>query len=88
MPPELAKKRHLVRRLIASRVGSNPRLKRSPTDSVVQIFVDFRPGVRPADVQSVQLELEQQLHVAVELIRPASLAGRERAAVLHDAVPL
>lgn len=77
-----------IRRLVASAGASNPRLKGNGQSPIVEILVDPRPGIRAADLQRLQADLEEILNSPVDVSTPAKLAARDRAAALLNALPI
>jgi predicted nucleotidyltransferase len=88
MQESIRNNRAAIRRLVASAGASNPRLKESDKNQTLEILVDLRPGVRSADIQRLQIDLEEILRVPIDVSTPASLTARDRAATLQKSLPI
>lgn len=88
MEISVSQNRAAIRRLVASAGASNPRLREPGQGSILEILVDPRPGIRPADLQQLQINLEEVLRAQVAVLTPANLGARQRAAALLSALPI
>lgn len=57
-------------------------------DSDFDVLVDPLPGATLLDLGAIQIELEEVLGVAVDVLTPGDLPLKFRAQVLQEAVPV
>lgn len=96
MPPSHALQRHrdAVRQLIGKSCVRNPRVFGSvlrgddKEGSDLDLLVDPMPGTTLFDLGGLQVELEDLLGVAVDLLTPQDLPVRYREKVLKEAAPV
>ncbi|SAL39105.1 DNA polymerase beta subunit [Caballeronia sordidicola] len=87
-------KRDIVREAVGRFRAANPRVFGSVlhgTDldgSDLDLLVDALPGATLFDLGGLQIELEEMLGVAVDLLTPGDLPIRFRAQVLAEAAPV
>lgn len=90
----LAAQRAAVREMAGRFRASNPRVFGScvrgqdTEDSDLDLLVDALPGATLFDLGGLQQTLEEMLGVRVDLVTPADLPPRVRAAVLAEAQPV
>lgn len=90
----LAANREAIRRIVESHCACNVRVFGSVLhgsdrdDSDLDLLVDARPGATLFDLGGLQEALEMLLGVHVELLTPADLPAKFRAAVLAEAQPV
>ena len=90
----LSQNRELIRRIVLSHRSSNPRIFGSVlhgTDTEVSdldLLVDPLPGATLFDLGAIQIELEESLGVAVDVLTPNGLPAKFREQVLYAAVPV
>jgi len=83
-----------IRRVVERNRTCNPRvfgsvLRGEDTDgSDLDLLVDPLPGTTLLDLGAIQIELEQVLGVAVDVLTPGDLPIKFRAHVLREAVPV
>ena len=88
------KNRELIREVTARRRAANPRVFGSVlhgTDkegSDLDILVDALPGATLFDLGGLQVELEEALGVAVQVVTPPELSRYFRDKVLSEAQPI
>jgi predicted nucleotidyltransferase len=87
-------KRDIVREAVGRFNAANPRvfgsvLHGSDLDgSDLDLLIDALPGATLFDLGGLQMELEEMLGVAVDLLTPGDLPVRFRAQVLAEATPV
>ncbi len=90
----LSQNRELIRRIVLSHRSSNPRIFGSVlngTDtefSDLDLLIDPLPGATLFDLGAIQIELEESLGVAVDVLTPKDLPLKFREQVLQTAVPV
>lgn len=90
----LGQNRELIRRIVLSHRSSNPRIFGSVlhgTDteaSDLDLLIDPLPGATLFDLGAIQIELEESLGVAVDVLTPKDLPKKFREQILHAAVPV
>jgi predicted nucleotidyltransferase len=90
----LSQNRELIRRIVLSHRSSNPRIFGSVlhgTDTEVSdldLLIDPLPGATLFDLGAIQIELEESLGVAVDVLTPKDLPAKFREQVLRTAVPV
>ena len=90
----LSQNRELIRRIVFSHRSSNPRIFGSVlqgTDTEVSdldLLIDPLPGATLFDLGAIQIELEESLGVAVDVLTPKDLPMKFREQVLHTAIPV
>ncbi len=95
LPSEMLERhRENIRRIVALHRTTNPRVfgsVRHGTDtsaSDLDLLVDPLPGTTLFDLGAIQMELEELIGVAVDVLTPGDLPERFRAEVLREALPL
>ena len=90
----LQRHRENIRRIVSLHRTTNPRvfgsvLRGADTPrSDLDLLVDPLPGATLLDLGAIQIELEQILGVAVDVLTPGDLPETFRAQVLKDAMPV
>lgn len=90
----LALNRSEIRRVVAAHRASNARvfgsvLHGADTDSSdLDLLIDTTPETTLMDVAAIQVELQQLLGVAVDVLTPKALPEKFRHAVLAEATPV
>lgn len=90
----LALNRSEIRRVVAAHRASNARvfgsvLHGADTDtSDLDLLIDTTPETTLMDVAAIQVELQQLLGVAVDVLTPKALPEKFRHAVLAEATPV
>lgn len=90
----LEQNRELIRRIISSHRTTNPRVFGSVvhgTDtesSDLDLLVDPLPDASLFDLGAIQIELEESLGVAVDLLTPGDIPKWFREEVLQEAIPV
>jgi predicted nucleotidyltransferase len=90
----LHQNRELIRRIVLSHRSSNPRifgsvLQGTDTElSDLDLLIDPLPGATLFDLGAIQIELEELLGVAVDVLTPNDLPKKFREQVIHTAVPV
>lgn len=90
----LSQNRELIRRIVLSHRSSNPRifgsvLHGNDTEvSDLDLLIDPLPGATLFDLGAIQIELEESLGVAVDVLTPKDLPAKFREQVLRTAVPV
>jgi hypothetical protein len=90
----LQRHRESIRRIASLHRTTNPRVFGSvlrgtdTTFSDLDLLVDPLPGTTLLDLGAIQMELEEVLGVAVDVLTPGDLPERFRAQVLKDAMPV
>lgn len=83
-----------IRDIVALHRAANARvfgsvLKRSDTSSSdLDLLVDALPGATLFDLGAIQIEIEQSLGIAVDVVTPGDLPMRFREQILKEAVPV
>ena len=86
--------RAAIREAVSRNKAANPRVFGSSLHggdhegSDLDILVDALPGATLFDLGGLQVELEELLGVAVDLLTPEDLPARFRARVLAEAAPV
>ena len=90
----LQRHRDSIRRITTLHRTTNPRVFGSVlrgTDTPISdldLLVDPLPGTTLLDLGAIQVELEEVLGVAVDVLTPGDLPEKFRAQVLKDAMPV
>lgn len=90
----LSQNRELIRRIVLSHRSCNPRIFGSilhGTDTEISdldLLIDPLPGATLFDLGAIQIELEESLGVAVDVLTPKDLPEKFREQVLRAAVPV
>lgn len=90
----LSQNREMIRRIVLRYRSSNPRIFGSVlhgTDTEVSnldLLIDPLPGATLFDLGAIQIELEESLGVAVDVLTPEDLPPKFREQVLDTAVPV
>jgi hypothetical protein len=90
----LQRHRENIRRIVALHGTTNPRVFGSAmrgTDTAasdLDLLVDPLPGTTLLDLGAIQMELEEMLGMAVDVLTPGDLPERFRAEVLREAQPV
>lgn len=88
----LSQNRDVIRRIALSHRTQNPRVFGSVVrgedkeGSDLDLLVEPLPGTTLLDLGAIQVELEDALGIAVEVLTPGDLPAKFRAQVLLDAV--
>lgn len=83
-----------IRRVVERHCARNPRVfgsasqGRDAEGSDLDLLVDPLPGATLLDLGAMQIELEEVLGVAVDVLTPGDLPAKFRQKVLQEAVPL
>ena len=94
--PSVALSRHraLIRHVVERHRSSNPRVFGSvlhgtdTEDSDLDLLIDPLPGATLFDLGAIQIELEESLGVAVDVLTPNDVPASFRAQVLGEARPV
>lgn len=90
----LATHRELIRHIVATHRAVNPRVfgsvlhGKDGEGSDLDLLVDTLPGTTLFDLGAMQIELEEALGVAVDVLTPGDLPPKFRAEVLKKAVSI
>ncbi len=90
----LQRHREDIRRIVALHGTTNPRVFGSAmrgTDTAasdLDFLVDPLPGTTLLDLGAIQMDLEEMLGIAVDVLTPGDLPKRFRAEVLREAQPV
>jgi predicted nucleotidyltransferase len=90
----LQRNRESIRRIVSLHRTTNPRVFGSvlrgadTANSDLDLLVDPLPGATLLDLGAIQVELEEVLGVAVDVLTPSDLPEKFRAQVLQEAVPV
>lgn len=94
-PSEMLRRhRESIRRIVSLHRTTNPRVFGSvlhgadTARSDLDLLVDPLPGATLLDLGAIQIELEEILGVAVDVLTPGDLPEKFRAQVLNDATPV